>query len=74
MLDVTADVGRIEAYSGHADYKEMIGFLKCQDPGQIKKTFIVHGEYTAQQFYKGELEKEGYKNITIPEMGEEVEI
>jgi metallo-beta-lactamase family protein len=74
MLDVKADVRRIEAYSGHADYKEIISFLKCQDAGQIKKTFIVHGEYTAQEFFKGELEKEGYKNLEIPSMGQEVEI
>lgn len=74
LLDVKADVRRIEAYSGHADYKEMIGFLKCQDPSKIQKTFIVHGEYTSQQFYKTELEKEGYKNINIPDVGEEFEL
>jgi metallo-beta-lactamase family protein len=74
MLDVKADIRRIEAFSGHADYKEMIEVLKCQDPSQIQKTFIVHGEYTAQQFYQGELEKEGFKNIEIPEMGKEVEL
>jgi metallo-beta-lactamase family protein len=74
MLDVKADIRRIEAYSGHGDYKEMISFLKCQDASQIQKTFIVHGEYTAQQFYKGELEKEGYKNISIPEAGDEFDI
>mgnify|MGYP002357456789 CR=1 FL=1 len=62
------------AFSGHADYKEMIQFLKCQDASKVQRTFIVHGDYTAQQFYKGELEKVGYKNITIPDMGEEVEI
>jgi len=74
MLDVKADIRRIEAFSGHADYKEMISFLKCQDASKIQRTFIVHGDYPAQQFYKGELEKNGYKNISIPDMGEEVEI
>lgn len=74
LLDVKADIHRIDAYSGHADYKEMIGFLKCQDASKIQKTFIVHGEYTSQQFYKTELEKEGYKNINIPDVGEEFEL
>lgn len=74
LLDVKADIRRIEAYSGHADYKEMINYLKCQDPSKIQKTFIVHGEYVAQQFYKNELEKEGYKNVNIPDIGEEFEI
>ena len=74
IYDVKADIERIEAFSGHGDYKEMINFLKCQDPKQIQKTFIVHGEYNVQQFYKGELEKEGFNNITIPDMGETIEI
>ena len=52
----------------------MISFLGCQDKSQIQQMFIVHGEYTAQTFYKTELEKEGYKNILIPELGREVEI
>ena len=74
IYDVKADVQRIEAFSGHGDYNEMINFLKCQNPDKIKKTFIVHGDYKVQQFYKGELEKVGYKNIAIPDRGEEVEI
>ncbi|HEX2935357.1 MAG TPA: MBL fold metallo-hydrolase [Bacteroidales bacterium] len=74
LLDVKADIRRIEAYSGHGDYKEMIGFLKCQDASKIQKTFIVHGEYASQQFYKTELEKEGYKNINIPDVGDEFEL
>lgn len=74
LYDVKADIRRIEAFSGHGDYKEMIQFLKCQNTDQIKKTFIVHGDYKVQQFYKGELEKVGFKNIQIPGRGEEVEI
>ena len=73
-LEVRADIRRIEAFSGHADYKEMINFLKCQDPKQIKKTFIVHGEYKVQQYFKGEIEKEGFNNIAIPAVGEEFEL
>jgi len=74
LLDVKADIRRIEAFSGHADYKEIISFLKCQNPKQIKKTFIVHGDYKVQQHFQGEIEKEGFKNIEIPDRGEEFEI
>jgi metallo-beta-lactamase family protein len=74
LLDVKADIRRIEAFSGHADYKEMIGFLKCQEPSQIKKTFIVHGEYKSQQAYQGHLENAGFRNIEIPALGEEFEL
>lgn len=71
---VEADIKRIDTYSGHGDYEEMIGFLDCQDKDKLQQIFIVHGEYESQEFYKNQLEKHGYKNISIPAVGEEVEI
>lgn len=66
---VNADIRRIESYSGHGDYKEMISFLNCQDKSKVDQTFLVHGEIGPQTFYKAELEKEGFKNVSIPEQG-----
>lgn len=71
---VKADIERIESFSGHGDYKEMIDFLNCQDKAQIKKVFIVHGEEKSQQHYKGHLEDAGFKNIEIPALGDEKEL
>jgi metallo-beta-lactamase family protein len=68
---VKAKVESIEAFSGHGDYQEMIGFLGCQDKDQIKKVFLVHGEYEAQKFYENKLHEAGYRNISIPEAGTE---
>lgn len=64
---VNADIARIEAFSGHGDYSEMLSFLKCQQTESVKKVFLVHGDYNTQLFYKGELEKAGFRNIEIPE-------
>jgi len=72
--DVKADIERIDAYSGHGDYKEMIGFLSCQDKSKLQKVFIVHGEYEGQQAYKKTLENEGYTNIEIPSIKQEFEV
>lgn len=72
--DVLAEIKKIEAYSGHGDYKEMISFLKCQDFKKIKKTFLVHGEYDVQMKYKEELEKQSLENIFVPEVGQVFEI
>jgi len=72
--DVKADIERIDAYSGHGDYKEMIEFLNCQDKSKVQKVFIVHGEYGAQQSYKQKLEAEGFKNIEIPDLKQEYEL
>jgi len=71
---VLADIYEIDAFSGHGDYKEMIQYLSCQDPSKVKKTFIVHGDPEAQQFYKRQLRKEGWDNIVIPEPGEVFEL
>jgi len=71
---VNAEIARIEAFSGHGDYSEMLSFLSCQDKSSIKKVFLVHGDYEAQTFYKDEMIKAGYQNIEIPEAMSEVTI
>jgi len=68
---VKADIRRIDSYSGHGDYKEMAEFLSCQDPSRIKQTFLVHGEFEVQDKYKSFLESKGFRNIDIPERGDE---
>jgi metallo-beta-lactamase family protein len=72
-LPVRAEVKRIESYSGHGDYKEMIDFLNCQQKEKVKKMYLVHGDYQAQQFYKTQLELAGFEHVGIPEYGDEVE-
>jgi metallo-beta-lactamase family protein len=74
VYPVNAEVRKIESFSGHADYKEMISFLGCQEKGSLEKTFIVHGEYETQKKYAAELRKEGYHNIEIPARGQEYQI
>lgn len=68
---VKARIAKIEALSGHGDYKEMISFLKCQLPSQIKKTFLVHGDYETQVFYREELKKVGFRRVEIPDVEQE---
>ncbi|MCX6272303.1 MAG: MBL fold metallo-hydrolase [Bacteroidetes bacterium] len=72
--EVKAKIAKIESFSGHADYEEMISYLSCVDKSRLKKIFMVHGDYTAQEFYKNELEKAGYSNIEIPVQGQEFTI
>lgn len=68
---VKAKIERIEAFSGHADYREMLGFLDCQNKSAIKKIFLVHGEIGPQTAYKSKLEAAGYSGIEIPAVGDE---
>lgn len=71
---VHANIERIEAFSGHGDYSEMAGYLKCQNASQVKKVFLVHGEIEAQMAYKKTLEKSGFQHIEIPVAGEDFEL
>jgi metallo-beta-lactamase family protein len=74
MHEIKADIRKIESFSGHGDYREMIGFLGCQDKSVISKTFLVHGEYETQKKYAESLRQEGFNNIEIPAKGQEYEI
>jgi metallo-beta-lactamase family protein len=74
QYEVKAEIKRIEAYSGHGDYKEMMDFLKCQDLKRLSKTFLVHGEYEVQEKYKTMLEEKGFKHVYVPSIGEEFDV
>ena len=71
---VNAEVRKIDSFSGHGDYQEMIKFLDCQDRNELSMTFLVHGEYETQVNYSGRLRDEGFKNIQIPSMKQEFTI
>jgi len=74
MHEVKASILRLESFSGHGDYMEMISYLGCQDKKQVKKLIVVHGEYEAQLAYKKHLEDAGFNNILIPAAGDVIEI
>jgi metallo-beta-lactamase family protein len=74
MHDVKAQVEKIESFSGHGDYKEMLDYLcSCQNPKNIFMTYIVHGELKVQEFYKKRMQERGFENVQIPERGFEAE-
>ena len=70
---IRAQVTKIEGFSGHGDYQEMIQyFTACQDVNYIQQTFIVHGEAEAQLTMKDHLYEAGFRRIHIPDKGEKV--
>lgn len=72
--NVRAEIRRIDSYSAHADYQEMLKFLECQNKDEIKKIFLVHGEEETQKIFENTLNENGYKNIYIPSKTEKVTI
>jgi len=63
---VLADVVVIESLSAHGDYEDMSQWLACQDAQQVRKLFLVHGEYEVQQKFKQRLHRKGFQDIEIP--------
>ncbi|RYY37517.1 MAG: MBL fold metallo-hydrolase [Sphingobacteriaceae bacterium] len=63
---VNADVEVIKSMSAHGDYEDLLHFLSCQDPAEVKTIFLVHGEYDVQQIFAEKLKEKGFKNIEIP--------
>lgn len=70
--EVNAEVGAIHSMSAHGDYEDLSQWLACQDPKQVKKLFLVHGEYEVQQDFKSRLVRKGYDDVEIPEMHYEI--
>lgn len=71
---VKADIFALDSFSAHGDYNETIFYLSCQDKKQLKKVFLVHGEYDTQLNYKTTLEHNLFNNIEIPAPMQEYEL
>jgi len=70
--DVKAEIGVIESLSAHGDYNDLIHWLACQDARQVRKLFLVHGEYDVQQDFRERLLKKGFRDIEIPSRHQEI--
>jgi metallo-beta-lactamase family protein len=70
MHTVKARVEVLDAYSAHADYKELMDYLSCQQPHLVSRVFLVHGEEKALLAFKNRLHGKGFSDIVIPTQGE----
>ena len=71
---VRADIRRLESYSAHGDYEELIRFISCQDKDKLKRLCIVHGEEQTQVKFAKHLKESGFKNIFIPSKRDKLEL
>jgi metallo-beta-lactamase family protein len=72
FFKVNAKIESMENFSAHADYKEMLTYLECQNGQKTKKLFLVHGEIDTQKEWADKLIQAGFLNIIIPEKGETI--
>ncbi|HTM66704.1 MAG TPA: MBL fold metallo-hydrolase [Flavipsychrobacter sp.] len=66
LYPVRAKVDSIETLSAHGDYEDLSQWLSCQNPKQIQKLFLVHGEYPVQINFRERLLRKGFTDIEIP--------
>ena len=70
--EVNAEIASIRSMSAHGDYDDLCQWLACQDAKQIKRLFLVHGEYNVQLDFKQRLLRKGFADVEIPEMHYEI--
>ena len=72
---IKAQITKIEGFSGHGDWKEMIDYItRSQQIDQVKRVFVVHGEEASAEAYKDHLLDAGFKHVEVPEKGKIVEL
>ena len=72
-LPVRMKVYSLTAMSGHADQKEMIGWLS-NITSAPQKVFLVHGENSAREAMRVKLESTFSWNVVLPKLSEELEL
>ncbi len=73
VKQVKANVEIMDSFSAHGDQSEMFNFLKNQIP-TAQKTFLVHGDEKVLPEWKHFLTDQGFQNITVPSLGQELDL
>ena len=68
-VEVKALVFSMMSLSAHADARELIQYLSCQEAATIKTLYLVHGEDTVKTSFKTRLQALGYSDVQIPQPG-----
>ncbi len=71
---VKARICSTDVFSGHGDRKDLLHYVRQQDPKKMQKIFLVHGEYQSMQDFRLDLMDEGFENVILPEKGEVYEL
>ena len=68
VKQVKAHVELMDSFSAHGDQREMLDFLDNLNRTELKKLFLVHGDYEEGQLpFKKCLEERHFQNVIIPE-------
>jgi metallo-beta-lactamase family protein len=71
---VKADIKQLKGLSAHGDSDDLCQFISCQDPGQVRGIFLVHGEPKVQEALAAKLKTKSFYPVTIPELHENIKL
>ena len=71
---VRARIESLQAYSGHADYNELLHYLYTQNPENVKQFFVIHGENNAREAFAEHVAAVGFRNVVMPKAKEEFRV
>jgi metallo-beta-lactamase family protein len=71
---VKARIEIMSSMSAHGDQDEMLAFMQNLDKKRLKNIFLVHGEEDRQQDFKLALLENGFQKVSMPQLGEEIEL
>ena len=64
----------LNSFFAHADRDELLAYFDQFDRNQMQKIFLVYGEIDQQEAFKDRLRSQNFKDIDIPEEGQEFEV
>lgn len=70
---VKAKIESVQSMSAHGDQNDLLQFISKQNPTQLKKLFLVHGDPDTQLIFKSKLIEKGYQ-VEIPERHQSFEL
>ena len=66
---VRCKVKVMDAFSAHADRRDLLDYVSLNDPARLKDIFLIHGETDQATSFRDALRSKGYKNVYFPELG-----
>ncbi|MDR3012729.1 MAG: MBL fold metallo-hydrolase [Chitinispirillales bacterium] len=69
-FQVRCKIKILDAFSAHADRRDLLNYVGLNDPARLKNIFLYHGESDQAASFKDALRSKGYQNVHYPAPGE----
>lgn len=72
--EVKAEVVVLNAFSGHADRRELLAYLQQFDTRRLRSSFLVHGDLDQAEKLAAGMQEAGFGRVVIPARGDRVKL